>query len=404
MDFDKKTFCVAPWFQIRNTQQGEYRVCCASDFGKSQFVGQKTFRFPESSPEEFLRSEYITYLRQQLTQGTKLPECHRCWTKEQLGGRSLRQSLLETVTKNQSQDLEQTWISSYFQHKKDYQQDLLISADVKLTYVCNFSCAMCEPADSSQIFNQWNRDRSHPWIQIQIEKNPGYLDSIKNTYKDRSNHVLLEQILEKKPRMIKLLGGEPLLDRAMFDVLESLNTEQKNKTSLLFVTNGSVDLISVSQRLQEFQSVDYTVSLEAIGAVQDYIRRGSQWSQIESNILRWLEEDTTRFLSIQATAQALSLYHLPDLIDWCKNKRVRLNIDLADRPNYMMLCAVPPDMKQRFLDQIDIRQDPHLSYLVTVLSKVTHDPIATQDLKKFLEWYDPDSAWREILPEWRHYL
>ena len=64
---DNRTFCVAPWFQIRNENDGSKRVCCA--------IGSS---YPESvtqGPLEFLNSTQNIRLKKDLHQGTKAKSC-----------------------------------------------------------------------------------------------------------------------------------------------------------------------------------------------------------------------------------------------------------------------------------------------------------------------------------------
>lgn len=405
MDCNSSTFCVAPWFFIRNTQQSEYRVCCYIEPNESKFAGRKEFTFPQHSPEDYLNSEYATYLRQNLVEGNRLPECRRCWEKEQTNGTSFRQGLLDTITQNQSADLDKTWLGIYFKHKKDFKHDLLYGADVKLTNVCNFQCAMCDPSDSSQIYSSWIRDQDHPWIKTQMEKDPGFIPLVRETYKNRTNHDLLIQLLQKKPKYIKLLGGEPLLDAKMFSILDQVPIEQKQKTNLLFVTNGSVDLLDTKSRLRDFRDVHFVVSLESIGPVQDYVRRGSDWSQIEANIDRWLRNMSSANLAVHATAQALTVLHLPRLIEWCRQKQIYLEIDILDNPVHMNLSAIPDELKNTILAYINTKENcASTAFIAQSLIQCQHDDDTTKSLSQFLEWYDPSGEWKKLFPEWIDYL
>ncbi len=60
---DNRTFCVAPWFQIRNENDGSKRVCCAIASTYPESVTQ--------APLEFLNSSQNIKLKKNLQQGTK---------------------------------------------------------------------------------------------------------------------------------------------------------------------------------------------------------------------------------------------------------------------------------------------------------------------------------------------
>ena len=394
MDLNPNTFCAAPWFQIRNEQFGEYKVCAIIDSQKSNFSNKTQYRWPEHSPEEFLQSEYNQYLREQLTQGNALPECHRCWNQECAGSKSLRQKINDTLSNNK---LEQSWIVPYIRKKNNYQHDLVVSADVKLTNTCNFSCAMCYPGDSSQIYSAWSRDRDHPVIQDLLKNQPTLLQLVRENYKDRNNHQLLELLLSKRPQRIKLLGGEPLLDQAALRILQNVSDEDKKCITLSFVTNGSVDLVNADRMLAGYRDINYVISVDGIGSVQDYIRKGSNWKSIEENIDRWIDSNPGKKLDLHTTVQALNVSHLNDLYSWASTRPISIGLGLLHSPNYMSLSVIPDDIKIQLIE--NARPD-----VANLLADATFDPSLLSQLTNFLNWYDPDQTWRCIFPEWVNVL
>ena len=80
MNLDKNTFCSAPWFQIRNENTGQYRVCCLIDDSKSDFPGKKDYSWPNDSPEIFFNRDYVKYLRENLSNGKKIGSSLLNWT------------------------------------------------------------------------------------------------------------------------------------------------------------------------------------------------------------------------------------------------------------------------------------------------------------------------------------
>jgi sulfatase maturation enzyme AslB (radical SAM superfamily) len=351
------------------------------------------------SPVEWMSSDYMQYLRQELTNGNRLPECGGCWQREDHQMVSQRQVLNNTITYNQGDQLDQTWTKSYFNNKTDYAHDLLLMSDIKLTNLCNFACAMCVPKDSTQIYSQWKKNKKHPWVIQQLQKNPEYLDQVKQVYVDKHNHQLLQYAIEKKVRHIKILGGEPLLDQVALDLLSAVDLEQKERTSLIIITNGSVDLDSVCQQLGNFQTIQFIISLEGVGAVQDYIRKGSSWSVIEKNIDNFLTKysNSKNNLRIHHTVQALSLYHLHKLVDWCDSKNLQLSTEILTVPEYMSVAVIPKELRLTCFPKL-IDNHPGL---VESIQKIDYQADLKSQLQDFLTWYDPSNTWQNVFPEWR---
>jgi organic radical activating enzyme len=399
MKINDSTFCAAPWFQLRNSSLGNYRACCSITQEKSNFAGQIDYKWPTHSPAEWMNSDYMHYLRQELTNGNQLPECHRCWRHEDHQVISQRQILNNTISYNQGDQLDQTWVKSYFNNKTNYAHDLLLIADIKLTNLCNFACAMCIPEDSTQIYTQWQKNKKHTWVIQQLQKNPKYLDQVKQVYIDKHNHQLLQYAIQKQVRHIKILGGEPLLDQVALNMLSAVDLEQKARTSLIVITNGSVDLDTTCQQLGDFQTIQFIISLEGVGAVQDYIRKGSSWTDIEKNIDNFLIKysHSKNDLRVHHTVQALSLYHLHELVSWCDLRNIQLSTEILARPEYMSVAVVPEELRlECFQTLINTRPA-----LVESIQKIDHRADLIPQLQDFLNWYDSGSMWQDVFPQWQ---
>ena len=398
MDYNTKTFCAAAWFGLRNEQFGDFQVFSKIDRAASGFSGDQTHSWPSHSVSEFVNSDYAQYVRKNLTAGEALPECHQCWQTESLGMASTRTNSNNTVTGNRGHQLESTWVHAYISQKQDYTQDHLIMADVKLTNTCNFACAMCTPSDSSKIYSAWSRTSQHPIIQLHLEQMPGYLDQVRNHFVDKNNHKLLSELLAQHPRHIKLLGGEPLLDQVALRMLA--DSESAKRTSLSFVTNGSVDLLATTSLLHRYQNVHYTVSLEGTGAVQDYLRRGSVWQDVSRNILTF-QQVHPHNINIHVTVQALNLLHLPQLLEWCDQHQLPVTFGQVQEPTYLSLAAMPEQLR------LQCALEPYQAQtqgLAAHVSQTHHQPQLLPLLSQFLDWYDPGQEWRSIMPEWQPYL
>lgn len=399
MDFDAKTFCAAPWFQIKTDQSGHYRVCNSINPGASSF-SHSEMSWPDQNPTQFVNSDYVTYLREQLTQGVRLPECALCWRNESCGGVSQRQIINNTVTRNRGHDLHNTWLRSYLDRKKDSSFDHLLSADIKLSNVCNFHCAMCGPDDSSRIEASWRRDRDLPVIQIMLAGRDDLLDQVRKRHRDHDRNLrVLAEVLSHPIKNLKLLGGEPLLDREALDLLISLSDAKKSQIAVSFVTNGSVDLTAITDQLQGFRDIHFAVSLDSIGTVQDFIRRGSDWQQIAHNLDAWRSQHPSKLMTVVCTLQALNILHLRDLIVWCQTRHIELHFGHVTNPACLSLSAVPPILRQQAVDQIKDLTDFDLSSL---LDKFPHDTDLIPRMAQYMQWYDP--SWLETLPEWSDHV
>jgi sulfatase maturation enzyme AslB (radical SAM superfamily) len=404
MEYNSKTFCSAPWFQIRKEINDEYRSCCQIDPSRTQFNQKVNYSWPESAPVEFLDSQYVQYLRYNLNHGVQLPECQLCWMQESLSQPSLRQIINNTVTNNQGQNLDKTWIHSYFKQKTNFKFDRLVSTDIKVSNFCNFSCAMCDPADSSQIYTVWQKNQYHPIVQAVLDTKPDYLEKIKKKFSD-SEYDYLDSILSMCPTHVKLLGGEPLIDKILLKKLANLDSQKKSKISLLFVTNGSIDLIEFSKLLPGYKQINYVVSIDGIGTVQDYIRRGSTWAIIEKNILNW--NATNRPVDIAFTLQCFNAMGFPDLYKWCQKHHMKFTISTVESPEYLSVKAIPPALRDKIFakyQSTDCWTELEKQNFKQLITGQPYDPALSTTLSQFVNWYDPSTRWKNIFPEWADFI
>ena len=392
------TFCAAPWFRIRIDWDGKFRSCCEIDATKSKFTGKKEYSLNDSTVHEFMSSDYLNYLRKELTQGNQLPECSRCWKKEANSVRSLRQSHVDTVTNIQDADLLKTWIPHFVKRAPDFDQYRITAADVKLSNVCNFSCVMCNPASSSKIFEIWNNNQDNKFVQLKLQKQPAYLQDIVTTHQNLRSYQHLSDILTQPIMQLQLLGGEPLLDKKMFSILVDQPEENKARISLNFITNGSQNLVAAVERLRGYKQVSFSISLEGVGDMQDWARTGSDWTEIEQNILEAQQQGI--LVAVCHTIQASTAFKLPELVKWCQQHRLLLDCGVLTDPDYLAVNVLPVETRQQILDQFDITShaEKSLHNLITSLPQTTD---RYTDFLEYISWYEKNlpKKLQDICPE-----
>lgn len=390
-----KTFCAAPWFSVRLDWDGKYRPCCYFSTEKSEFAGNKDYQLNNSTIDQWMTSDYIQYVRESLNQEKQISECARCWQQESLGAQSLRQISNNTATNNHGNDLENTWIKIFLKNQK-YSSYRVISADVKLNNICNFSCAMCNPHDSSKIFDLWKSQKEEPLIKKLTKNDANYFKKITQIYQTQKGYQHLLDILDQPIQQLKLLGGEPLLDKKLFEILESIDENKKSKIALHFVTNGSQDIVDAAHRLNGYRAVSFTVSLEGIKNVQDYIRAGSNWELIKSNLLSAQKNNIP--IVINHTMQALSILGIQQLIDWCETNYFSMTFNILKSPDFLSISVLPEKIKQIAIEKT------RSEYVKKVLNECAHTPDKYPEFLEFVHWYDQNSSFKleEIFPELSH--
>lgn len=387
-----KTFCVAPWFQIRNQNDGGKKVCCVINSNSPDSV--------KKGPLEFLNSKQNIDLKKELHSGKRPNACKSCWQDEDNGRISLRKKLNGVLTKNTS-SISETWLASYFKHKNDFQSEDILMADIKIGNTCNFACVMCVPEDSSMIYNEWRKKPDVFFIKDKLKKYPEYLDKIKYTgYANKHYRNYVEDILaNKRLKYLKLLGGEPLLDRHLLNLLKSLPEQQKNNLSLYIVTNGSQDLLATKKYLGEFKSIMFTISLEGTSQIQDYARYGSDWNAVSTNILNFKKKCPSD-VTIHTTLQTTTILGFKDLAEWTRKNNLALSLGVCNQPDYLSFASLPDNVrdivKKSLCDaNLDIIQNSigdevswPIEKIVNILESTKFNPELYKKFLDYIKWYE----------------
>ena len=380
-----QTFCAAPWFMIRNDNQGHYRPCCAFESSNTDFNGDREYDRKSHSPVEWLDSDYMKYVRNNLYNNIELKECNECWSKESHGIVSHRQIYNQEILGDR--DPSKTWVKNYFQHKPILDFGMVIWADIKTTNICNLSCAMCHPGDSSMIYTRWLRDTGNEFVLEYTKNNPDYFKKINNAYKQEVTVPILDWVLEQSQlRIVKLLGGEPLLDKNLIDKLDKLDPDRKKNLTIMFVTNGTVDIATVVARLPGFKLLHFVVSVEGIGIVNDYIRKGSKWSVVEKNILQAQQLPGVQ-VSVAHTIQAITLPKFSELLNWAQLHSLEISYNLLTSPEYLSINAL-----DQYLIESIISDLPKNHPISNLLLQAKSDLHLKEKMLKYIQWYEEDSA------------
>ena len=244
---------------------------------------------------------------------------------------------------------------------------------ISLSTDCNMTCMYCSPEWSSS----WHKD---------IDKNGDYLlDGVPLKRKDnwstlwsnmkqksrgtesRFFQLLLREIkLSTGLQSVTLMGGEPLLNNQLDQVLDSVHGKQIN-----IVTGLGANDTRLRQVLQETKGKDvsFTVSAEATGPLFELIRHGVTWRDFQDRI-SMIEENGNRikFLSTISNLSVLGFNQFHET--YAKNHEIRINA-LTDT-SWMMPHVLDDRSKDDFIAST---KDKHnLPEFKTILEMISKTP------------------------------
>jgi radical SAM protein with 4Fe4S-binding SPASM domain len=205
------------------------------------------------------RQEFV----QHLENGERIKECDSCWQKEEIGVVSMRQQVNQDFADVESHP--------------DQPRVIIIKPGIQ----CNNACRSCNEITSTA----WFKDA------YEFDKDDGYDKPFKIWLKKWEPHTTIyknNQLLEdtfdewqKELVFWDLYGGEPLMIPLSYKILESAVSTGGAKNQILGThTNGTIYDPKLVDYFKEFKLVNFAISIDGVGAKNDYLRYGSKWDEV----------------------------------------------------------------------------------------------------------------------------
>jgi pyruvate-formate lyase-activating enzyme len=281
--------------------------------------------------------------------GEKLSNCDFCYREEALSKRSKR---------NKENDRYKDLIekrSSFAKINQGKLEELPINLDLRLGNLCNLKCISCNPVFSSQI----EQEMKTKWPESFFLKKEYSNIKIENSW--FSSVEFKRNLAELLPHLefIYVSGGEPVINKSLIDFMrDSVKLGYSKKQKLRFNTNLMIINDDFFSLLENFEEVDVSVSLDAIGEDLKIIRYPSSFEKIAKNIESILMLNGNIKLTINCTVSLLNALSLKDLYHWVadlsgKHKTyIHISVDLVHEPVFLSLPYLDKTLKSKGIAEI----------------------------------------------------
>jgi len=284
--FRRKTpYCTAPFTAATIDPDKGVRPC-------SCFEGVLG-NLRDSPLADILRGPQWQKVRAQMDSGALPKGCTGCYEREKATGWSDRKLFIEArATKNGQ------WSKGFTE------------LEINSTNVCNLACTHCSPDFSSR----W----AHLIKRLEQEKVPHYRRPAELHKADPEamvRHVAGLDLTHLDVVCFK--GGEPMLNPDVRAVLRYLDDRGiLKRVRVTFVTNGSIVDDEILDLLRRAESVLMSISVDGIGRVQEYIRRGpSEIPRIERFIAAFATLKKIEF-TLSISIMAYNVFSLDRITRW----------------------------------------------------------------------------------------
>ncbi len=333
-----KTFCIYPWIHLHAYPTGEAYPCCHSEMKYP--VGNCR----SNTLSEIWQDQPMQKLREDMLNETPNVACGRCYEQEQSGFFSGRKSANKHHG-HQIKKLEQNPFEMTYW-------------DIRFSNLCNLKCRSCGHIFSSQWYQDQAKLAGGDWKDRNRVLN----------YAGRTETDMWEQLLPHIDyvEQIYFAGGEPLLMEEHYQILDELVRRERFDVRLIYNTNFThTDLKgqSVFEYWKLFNSVAVGASLDGSGPHAEYIRKGTDWKQVEQNRIEMLQVCPQVDFYISPTLSIMNAWQLPDFHrDWVERGFIKpqdLNVNILQDPAHLRIDIAPMKYKQR----LRIKYQEHLDWL-----------------------------------------
>ena len=343
--FENNTFCMYPWIHLNVNPNGKIYPCCAVK--QANDVGS----LHNNTLEEIWNDVPLREVRKKMLEGKPVSGCENCYEQEKNGFFSMRVSINKHFG-HHIKLVDKTMPDGTLPEMK------LIYWDVRFSNLCNLRCRSCGHLYSSN----WYDD------QIKLAGSDYAKDNKRIFYAGKSETDTWEQMIPHIDyvEQVYFAGGEPLIMEEHYKLLKELIKRKKTNVRLIYNSNFNqltYKKTNVLEIWREFESVCVGASLDGMHKHAEYIRKGTNWNQVEKNREEMLKICPNVDFYISPTLSIMNALHLPYFHkDWVNKGFLQpqdCNVNILQNPPHYRIDVLPVQYKK----QVKELYQNHLEWL-----------------------------------------
>lgn len=358
------SFCIAKWAQLTLYLHTGYNHSCHHPTPHKIPLEEVL-----ENPKALHNTKHKKSQMRKMLRGERPAECEYCWKIEDLGkdyisdrvyksAHEMSTIKLEEIVEKKSADIEPSYL------------------EISFSSACQLKCAYCSP------------DISTSWMQ-EIEQFGGYptstnfnnLDWFKSQdkmpYKYSEDNPYVNAFwkwwpeLAPKLHTLRLTGGEPLLSKDVWKVIDKVIENPNPKLVFCVNTNLLVPDPLIDKLITKLNQLDGKVkeiqifsSGEATGLANEYIRFGTNYKKWQKNFERVLEETNNVLVANMTTVNLTSVGTYCDFLRYLLSLRkvynktvnfdkVQFMTNYLRYPEFLAITNLDKDTKDRFKKSVD---------------------------------------------------
>jgi len=317
------SFCAAKWGQLTLYLQTGYNHSCHHP---------SPHKIPLEEIKENYKALHNTKHKKaamvEMLEGVRPKECEYCWNVEDLSNehisdrvykscQSWAHDMIPKIIENKTEDIEPSYL------------------EISFSNTCNLKCSYCTPDISSQWYQEIEKFGGYPTSEN--FNNLDYLKSInKLPYKNSEENPYVDAFWKWWPELypkldtLRLTGGEPLLSKDVWMVIDELIKNPKPNLTFAINTNlcapdELIDkLIDKIQQLEgKLKEIQIFTSNESTGKQAEYSRFNMNYNTWSRNLEKVLESTKNVIVANMTTVNIFSIENYDEYIEYLVSLRVK---------------------------------------------------------------------------------
>lgn len=331
--------------------------------------------------EDYINGEFIKSLRSDLKNKKENDYCKACTNLEKVGAISDRiknnLNMYKIINEN---NLEQQFVDIWNVYEKTgIKKGSPWHFYLFLDNTCQARCVMCDASFSSSIEKEYANLNLPNIFLARNQTNEKVVKNFPVIFEELKKHASSIKILQ-------LLGGEPTISKDCLEILEWLVDNKYSENIFLKInTNGIVLPDKWIEVCKKFYKVQWSVSVDATGDLNTWIRYPTNWQKLQDN-LKKITEQNFYYTMINTTVHAMNVHFLPELYQWTKEKNLPLNFVMAYSPKEITVHVLNESQRKSLKEKYTANKEWMQVYGAVVLKLIEEHPMI--DNKKLLHFIE----------------
>ena len=337
-------------------------------------------------------TEQKKHERLEMLNGDKPSGCNYCWNIEALG---------EDIVSDRKERNASIYTPERYQQIKDGDWDQNINPqyiEISFGNECNFKCGYCHPKHSSSYYKEIkdhgpytmvkNHRNNIDWFQIYEEETNPYVEAWWRWWPEVSKTLTI----------LRITGGEPLLQKSTWKLLDDLEKNPLPDLELNINSNFGVKPVLIDRLVEKINNLiakkcikDFKIftSIDTWGPAAEYIRTGLDLQVWEQNLDTYLTK-TSLPITFMITFTILTVTNFQSLLekilewrvkyngtDQNKWQRVRFDTPFLKEPLQYDMNILPKDEFMPYMKS-------HLDFIIANLDDKNRSKFSELEYEKFL--------------------